>query len=910
MVHLSQHWHHLDEQQVIDLLNAHPEHGLSSAVTEDRLREHGPNRLTPPRRTSAIKRFLLQFHVPLVYLLIVSGLVTLVLGHLIDASVILGVVLINGIVGFWQEQHAVATIDALAHSLTSEAVVLRDRHRFRIPSEKLVPGDLVALSSGDRVPADIRLLVTFEFQVNESALTGESVPVGKHPDVLPPETAIGDRRNMAFASTMITHGTATGLVVATGDNTEIGAINRLLQTTESLETPLIRRLNRFSTLLLYGILVLAAWTFGVGLYSGLGWLDTFLATVALAVAAIPEGLPAALTITLAIGVQAMARRQAIVRKLPAVEALGSTTVICTDKTGTLTRNEMTVRHIFTPSGRYRLSGEGLNPVGMLQYDTGQPADWREDKGLYQSLETGLLCVDAQAYERNGVWQIDGDPTEGALIIAAIKSGLDEAVELNLSPRIAEVPFESENQYMATLHRHQDGTCRVLWKGSFEALLPHCTKQLRADGEIEPFDHRDAHETLTRLADQGMRVLTFATKTLPAGTANLDQEHLHDGLIFTGLMAMIDPPRAEAVDAVATCHRAGIDVKMITGDHARTALAIAREVGIINSEDPAEAPVATGIDIDRCSDTELTVLVRRTAVFARIAPEQKLRLVEALQNVGEVVAMTGDGVNDAPALRRADIGIAMGRNGSEVAREAADMVLADDNFASISAAVEEGRTVYNNLVKFIAWTLPTNVGEGLVVLFSLSLGLSLPMTPVQILYINMATALLLGLMLAFEPHEHDLMRRPPRNPKEPLLTRGQFYRILWVSLLLIVGTIAIHEWHLSDGYPQEVARTIAINLFVFGEMAYLLSCRSMVRAPWQIGLFSNRPLLMGILAMSGLQLVVTYWSPANTLLGTAPIPLSDWAWIAALAGVIIGSVETGKWFLRRRRRLQAAIHYKI
>jgi len=894
MVQLSEHWHHLDEHEIVDLLGAHPEHGLAPDIAEDRLREQGPNRLTPPRKTSAIKRFLLQFHVPLVYLLIASGTITLALGHFIDASVILGVVLINGIVGFWQEQHAVATIEALARSLVSEAVVLRGRHRLRISSERLVPGDLVILASGDRVPADIRLLNCFEFQVNESALTGESVPVSKRPGVLAPDTPVADRHNMAFASTLVTHGSATGLVVDTGDDTEIGEINRLLQTTESLETPLIRRLEHFSNILLYIIVFLSAWSFGIGLWAGLSWLDTFLAAVALAVAAIPEGLPAALTITLAIGVKAMARRQAIVRKLPVVEALGSTTVICTDKTGTITRNEMTVRNIVTPTARYHLSGEGVEPVGMLQFEDGQPAEPKQDQALWHCLRAGLLCVDAQVIEQDGQWQLDGDPTEGAMIVAAIKAGLDEATELSESPRLAAVPFESQNQYMATLHAENSETHRILWKGSFEALLPRCVDQMNADGSISPFDAEDVHETLARLADQGMRVLTFATKTLPADQRELDHDQLRSGMIFTGLMAMIDPPRAEATEAVAQCHRAGIAVKMITGDHARTALAIAREVGIVDAED---ARVITGIEIAKCSDTELLDVASRAQVFARVAPEQKLRLVEALQAAGEVVAMTGDGVNDAPALKRANIGVAMGRKGSEVAREASDMVLADDNFASIAAAVEEGRTVYDNLIKFIAWTLPTNVGEGLVVLVSLSLGLSLPMTPVQILYINMATALLLGLMLAFEPKERDLMHRPPRHPNEPLITRGQFLRILFVGLLLVSGTILVYQWTIQTGHDQTVARTITVNLFVFGEMAYLLNCRSMNQPPWHIGLFSNRPLLLGIVAMTGLQLLVTYWWPANKLFGTAPLPLADWVWVGLLGVTVFISVEIGKWLIR-------------
>lgn len=901
MVQLSEHWHHLSAQEVVDLLGTQPEHGLGAEMAEDRLHAHGPNRLTPPRKTSSLKRFLLQFHVPLVYLLLIAGITTLLVGHLLDASVILGVVLINAIVGFWQEHRAVATIEALATSLVSEAVVLRGGHRQRIASERLVPGDLVILSSGDRVPADIRLLNGFELQINESALTGESVPASKRPGQLPPETSIGDRHNMAFASTLVTHGSAAGLVVDTGDDTEIGEINRLLQTTESLETPLLRRLSHFSNVLLYIIVLLAVATFAIGLWHGMSWLDTFLATVALAVAAIPEGLPAALTITLAIGVKAMARRQAIVRKLPVVEALGSTTVICTDKTGTITRNQMTVRRIVTPAGHYRVSGEGLAPTGMLKYENDQPVGIHDDQALQLTLRTGLLCVDAQVFEQAGQWRLEGDPTEGALIVAALKAGLDEAIELQNHPKLAAIPFESQNQYMATLHGEDETRRRVLWKGSFEALLPRCTGQMNAQGEVEPFDADTILATLAQLADQGMRVLAFATTALAGEERNtLDHDQLQTGLIFTGLMAMIDPPRTEAAEAVSECHRAGITVKMITGDHARTALAVAREVGIATDVDQA----VTGLEIARCSDSELIQLVGRTQVFARVAPEQKLRLVKALQESGEVVAMTGDGVNDAPALKRADIGVAMGRNGSEVAREAGDMVLADDNFASIAAAVEEGRTVYDNLVKFIAWTLPTNVGEGLVVLISLSLGMSLPMTPVQILYINMATALLLGLMLAFEPKEHDLMRRPPRAPGESIINRNQFERILWVGLLLVGSTILIYQWHLDWGHDQAMARTMAVNLFVFGEMAYLLSCRSLTHSPWQIGLLSNRPLLLGMLAMTALQLLITYWPPANELFGTRPMPLVAWGWILLLASGIFISIELAKGWQRHRRRQSA------
>jgi len=811
----------------------------------------------------------------------------------VDAGVIFGVVLVNAFIVFIQEAKAVKAIEALARTMTTEATVLRAGEKLRISSAEVIPGDIVLLQSGDKVPADMRLFQTRDLQVDESALTGESVPVDKKPDVLDHDTGLADRRNMAYASTLVTYGQGNGIVVAIGDNTEVGRISELISSTETLQTPLTRKIARFSHILLYAILTLAATTFIVGLIRGQSIFDMFMAAVALAVGAIPEGLPAAMTITLAIGVARMARRRAIIRKLPAVETLGSTTVICSDKTGTLTENQMTVQEIFAGGERFEVTGAGYTPTGGILRQ-GVAVDVSGSPVLMECLKAGLLCNDSLLLEKEGRWAIQGDPTEGALLVSAVKAGLDMATVPNELPRIDAIPFESQHQYMATLHAGGAGNPGIVYvKGSVETITEKCALSLDNTGQPADLDAGRIQGAVEEMAAKGLRVLAFARGEIKQGTTGLNHPDVGSGLTFLGLQGMIDPPRQEAILAVQKCHTAGIYVKMITGDHALTASSIAQQVGL---NDPSN--VVTGKALMGISDRDLIDVADRTSVFARVTPEQKLRLVEALQTKGNVVAMTGDGVNDAPALKRADIGVAMGITGTDVAKEAADMVLTDDNFASIEAAVEEGRGIFDNLTKFIVWTLPTNLGEGLVILTAIFAGATLPILPVQILWINMTTAVLLGLMLAFEPKEPGIMSRPPRDPKTPILTGVLVWRLLIVGLLLLAGAFGLFEWELMTGAAVAEARTVAVNLFVLVELFYLFNCRSLTQSMFRVGFFSNPLLFGGVTTMLILQVMFTYLPAMNLMFHSAPISFGAWGRILAVSIIVSFVVGAEKWLRRK------------
>ncbi|MFQ5756922.1 MAG: cation-transporting P-type ATPase, partial [Acidiferrobacterales bacterium] len=881
--------------EVLELLETQPDTGLDTFEIGHRQERFGPNVLTQKKEQGPLMQFLLQIHQPLVYILLAATLITALLQEWVDSAVIFGVVLVNAVIGFLQEAKALEAIEALARTMTSEATVLRAGEKKRVPASELVPGDIVLLQSGDKVPADLRLIRTRELQIDESALTGESIPVEKRTETLGRDTILADRRNMVYSSTLVTYGTGTGVVTAIGDGTEIGRISELVSSAEVLVTPLTRKIAHFSGILLYVILGMAALTFVVGMLRGESWFDMFMAAVALAVGAIPEGLPAAVTITLAIGVAKMARRHAIIRKLPAVETLGSTTIICSDKTGTLTQNQMTVQQVMAGNEIFGVSGAGYVPQGTFER-AGEPVDPSKSRALLECLRAGLLCNDSRLSQTENCWRVVGDPTEGALIASAAKVGLtSEQVSMEL-PRVDTVPFESQHQYMATLHSGGPGQARLVYvKGSVERILPRCTAALNAAAEPVELYVKEIKELAEEMAATGLRVLSFARRQLPPDSGTITHADVAVGLTFLGLQGMIDPPRPEAAKAVRMCQGAGIRVKMITGDHAGTAVAIARKLGLDNDSEPAGI---TGQAIDRLSDAELTDKAEHTAVFARVVPEQKLRLVEALQAQGHVVAMTGDGVNDAPALRRADIGIAMGIAGTEVAKEAADMVLADDNFSSIEAAVEEGRGVFDNLIKFITWTLPTNIGEGLVIMAAVFAGVTLPILPVQILWINMTTAVLMGLMLAFEPKEVGIMERPPRNPRTPILSGVLVFRIWLVGVLLLAGAFGLFEWELSKGTSDEVARTVAVNVFVMGELFYLFNCRSLTRSMFVLGVFSNHWLLAGVGLMAVLQVLFTYAPAMNRMFQSAPIDLVSWAWIVAVGVVIYGVVGVEKWLQRR------------
>ncbi|WP_067852678.1 HAD-IC family P-type ATPase [Nocardia shimofusensis] len=887
--------HDLTAHEVVLLHETDAHRGLTAAEAESRLRRYGPNVLPPSSGNGLARRILRQFNSPLIYVLMAAALVTLWLGDYVDSTVIALVVLINAVVGFVQESRAEAALDALRSLVRTQATVIRDGRRRSLPSDDLVPGDLVVLEAGEKIPADLRLVRVTELQVDESALTGESVPVVKDEVVLPQPTAVADRRNMVHSGTLVTAGAGAGIAVATGDRTELGEIHRLVGSADVLATPLTAELAAFSRMLTVAILALAAVTFGIGLARGQEAAETFTAAVALAVGAIPEGLPAVVTITMAIGVTRMAKRRAVIRRLPAVETLGSTTVICSDKTGTLTTNQMTVRELWTPQDRYPVSGSGYAPDGAVRDSAGSIAELGSDRALEWTLLAGVGCNDAHLDRVDGRWSIVGDPTEAAMLVVARKAGLD-LDELRVQRRrVGTIAFSSERQFMATLHVHEGTGERVaLVKGAVERVVDRCAHCMDADGQHRPLDRGAVLRATEELAGQGLRVLATAMRPVDSDT-EFDLAVI-DELVFTGLHAMLDPPRAAAADAVRACHVAGIQVRMITGDHGATAAAIAEQLNLIGEHDGEL--VLTGRDLDTIPEDELADAVDRARVFARVSPEQKLRLVEALQTRGHVVAMTGDGVNDAPALRRADIGIAMGEGGTEVAKEASDMVLTDDDFATIEAAVEEGRGVFDNLTKYLVWVLPTSLGQGLIILAAIVFGATLPILPTQILWINMTTAVVLGLTLAFEPKEPDTMTRPPREPGQALLSSAQVLRVLLVSGLILAGAWWLFEWELGNGADLAVARTAAVNFVVAVQVFYLFSCRSLTVSPWRIGFFSNWWIIGGVTAQVLAQLAITYIPAMHTLFDTAAIDAQTWLRLVLLAALATLIVAVDK-FLRTR-----------
>jgi Ca2+-transporting ATPase len=887
-------WHELPAAGAADLLDTDLEAGLSAAEVLKRREKFGENTLTVRKGRSEWLRFLLQFHAPLLYILLAASVVTAVLGEWVDSAVIFAVVFLNALVGYLQEARAEKSINALARMVVTKAAVRRDDRKQRIPSGELVPGDIVWLESGDMVPADLRLFHVRNLQIDESALTGESVPVEKHGETLPPDTVLAERRNLAFSGSLVTHGRAAGIVCTTGDRTEMGRIAELISSATNLSTPLTQKIAHFSKLILWAIMALAVATFILGIWRGEKAVDMFMAAVALAVGSIPEGLPAAVTITLAIGVSRMARRRAIIRKLPAVETLGSTDIICSDKTGTLTENQMTVQAVFAGGSLYQVSGGGYDPSGEILAD-GQAVDPCSRPALVECLRAGLLCNDSQLVQVEGRWTAQGDPTEAALIVVAGKAGLAHAETNDLHPRLDTIPFESEHQFMATLHGGGEAGHVIYKKGAVERLLERCTHALDERGDVIDLDRDAITRAAGEIASRGLRVLAFARRLAPGEQRDIGHHHVTEGLTFLGLQGMIDPPRAEAIQAIRQCRAAGIRVKMITGDHLLTAGAIARTIGLESSGEPF---AVSGRDLEQMGDDELSGVAENAAVFARVAPEQKLRLVRALQARGHVVAMTGDGVNDAPALKQSDIGVAMGITGTDVAKGAADMILTDDNFASIEAAVEEGRNVFDNLTKFIVWTVPTNAGEGLVILAAIVMGVALPALPVQMLWINMSTAMLLGLMLVFEPKEPDLMKRPPRDPKEPILTFPLLMRTGLVTLIILTGAFGLFLWEQSRGSSLAESRTIVVNVIVIVETFYLLNCRSLTHSMRSIGFFTNWWVLGGVVAMIGAQLLFTYAPFMNHLFHSAPLRFDSWLLIFAVGLVAFGAVGLEKWIRTR------------
>lgn len=892
-VSTAENWHAESVKTVFELLETTPD-GLSKEKAVYRTAEHGLNRLPEPKRRGPLVRFFFQFHNVLIYVLIAASAVTAMLGHWVDASVILGVVIINAVIGFVQEGKAENALRAIRQMLSPNAIVRRGGQQITIRAEELVPGDIVVLQSGDKVPADLRMARAKGLQIQESILTGESMAVEKITDPVAQEAVIGDRRCMSYSGTLVTHGQGIGVVVATGAQTEIGRISALVSEVESVTTPLLRQMAQFGRWLTAAILIISAVTFTFGvLIRDYVMAEMFLASVSLAVAAIPEGLPAIMTITLAIGVQRMARRNAIIRRLPAVETLGAVSVICSDKTGTLTRNEMTVRTIATAANLFEVGGTGYDPHGAISLINKDVLP--EERPLLQEItRAAVLCNDASLEQKSSAWCVHGDPMEGALLVAGLKAGLDIEAEAKQFPRTDLIPFESEHRFMATLHHSHSGDAFIYLKGAPERVLEMCTRQRAVDGD-QPLDREHWLDRIEQIAQRGQRVLAIAIKPVNCEQMELMFSDVENDLTLLGMFGLIDPPREEATEAVQACGKAGIRVKMITGDHGATARAIARQLKLINTDE-----VLTGQELELMSEDELRQLVHDVDVYARVNPEHKLLLVRLLQEQGLIVAMTGDGVNDAPALKRADVGTAMGHKGTEAAKEAAEMVLADDNFASIAHAVEEGRTVYDNLKKAILFILPTNGGEALIIFAAILFGFhQLPLTPVQILWVNMVTAVTLALSLAFEPPERNVMRRPPRNAQEPMLTTHLIWRIVFVSIILMSGTFGLFLWEMEQGASIEHARTVAVNTLVMFEIFYLFNSRYITASVFnRAGLTGNRFVLIAIGVLIIFQLGFTYLAPIQSLFGTTAIDFAIWLRILFIASSVFLLVELEKYFLRR------------
>ena len=896
-IRMSNSYHTEKVQTVFELLEATPS-GLSKDEVNKRLTKYGPNTLPEPKGRGLLVRFLYQLHNILIYVLIAASAVTAILGHWVDTSVILAVVMINAMIGFVQEGKAENALKAIRQMLSPNAMALRDGKKISVAAQALVPGDIVMLQSGDKVPADLRLFNVKGLEIQEAALTGESIAVEKITDSVAQKSMIADRRCLAYSGTLVTHGQGSGVVIATGAQTEIGHISKLVSQVDSLTTPLLRQIAQFGRWLTLAILAIAMFTFIFGsLVRNYTLSEMFLTAVSLAVAAIPEGLPAIMTITLAIGVQRMSKRNAIIRRLPAVETLGAVNVICTDKTGTLTRNEMTVRMIATTSSLFELTGTGYDPHGSIMLsDTNV---FPEEKSLLlEAIRAAVLCNDASLELKEGEWLVHGDPMEGALLVSGIKAGLDLEAETKLYPRTDLIPFESEHRFMATLHHKHTGDAFVFLKGAPERILKMCTYQKTVQG-VQTLDSDYWLNHIHEMAHQGQRVLAIAVKPVNDKQLELKFSDVENGLILLGMFGLIDPPREEAIEAIKVCHTAGIRVKIITGDHGVTARAIAQQLNLVNVDD-----VLTGQELDLMSEDELRQRIQDIDVYARVNPEHKLLLVRLLQELGLIVAMTGDGVNDAPALKRADVGTAMGHKGTEAAKEAAEMVLLDDNFASIIHAVEEGRTVYDNIKKSIIFILPTGGGEALIILAAILFGFhQLPLTPVQILWVNMVTAVTLALSLSFEPSEKNVMKRPPRNSNEPMLTPHLIWRISFVAVILMSGTIGLYIWEIKQGMSIDHARTVAVNTLVMFEIFYLFNSRYLKNSVlnWA-GLTGNRYVLIAIVILIFLQLGFTYLKPMQSLFGTTDINLTVWLRIFLVSSSVLFLVEGEKYFRRRTEKI--------
>jgi magnesium-transporting ATPase (P-type) len=883
-------WHAVAADEVLRRLDTNVQSGLSATNVQQRLEKYGHNRLPEGRKQGPFMRFLQQFNNILVYVLLGAGFVKLMVGLWLDASIILAVVVLNALLGFFQEGKAEKALDSIRNMLSAEARTVRGGETRLVPSEDLVPGDIVLLESGDKIPADLRLIDVKNLRTEEAALTGESVPIDKTTEPVSERATVGDREGMAFSGTLVASGRGTGIVVATGDHTELGRINQMMAAVSALETPLLRQIKKFGYAITAVIGVVSVIVFAFGRWvREMPFVEIFQAVVSIAVSVIPEGLPALITVTLAIGVQRMAQRNAIIRRLPAVETLGSVSRICSDKTGTLTLMEMMVVSAVTGEAAYGITGQGYAAAGEILKD-GKSAD--KDPVLTLMGRVSVLCNDAELLEQDGVWKVEGDPTEGALYPFAAKIGLDRQAEQSACRRIDIIPFESEHKFMATLNEDAGGKRMLLVKGAPEIILENCDRQQA--GEPAPIQREYWLQMSDKLAAQGERVLAMAWQQQPDVKAgNLGPADLPTNLVLLGLIGLLDPPRTEAIEAVKECHGGGIRVTMITGDHKITAAAIAKMLGIGDGK-----TAITGAEIEDMDTATLQERVRDIDVFARASPEHKLRLVKAIQANKQVVAMTGDGVNDAPALKKADIGVAMGIKGTEVTKEAAEMVLADDNFASITAAVKEGRTVFNNIEKAILFMLPTNVAQGLVIMVAIFVGFTAPITAPQILWVNMVTSVALGLVVSFEPHELDVMQRSPRAVDLPILDAFGIWRVVFVGLALLTLTLWAFFWMKQNGASDALARAVAVNALVIGQIFYLLNSRYKIGSSLSLKAhLDNKYLPLGIGAVVILQILFTYAPPLQVLFDTEAIPLRIWPWLLFGGLVFFIVVEAEKLIIR-------------
>ncbi len=881
-------WYQLGIREALEALGA-SEDGLDAGEVRRRLEKYGPNKLAEEEKTNRLGILLHQFTSPLIYILIIAAVVTLFLGEYIDMGVILAVIVLNAVIGYVQEFKAEESVRALRKMVVPRARVVREGREMEINTEELVPGDVVLLASGFRVPADLRLIRTIELKTEEAMLTGESIPAEKttHP-IREENLTPGDQRNMAFMGTVAASGRGRGVVVETGERTVLGQIAEEVREVPVARTPLQDKLDRFARLIGAVVMGVSAVVFVAGILLGADLAEMFLTAVATAVSAIPEGLPVAVTIVMAIGMARMARRNAIIRKLPAVETLGSTSVICSDKTGTLTMNEMTVRYIFDGTHTYEVTGSGYEPVGEILHEQFH-VNPKELKVLQQVLRIGLLCNESGIYQEEGRYRVDGDPTEGALIVSAMKAGLNPQEESRNYPRLALIPFESERGYMASLHAHR-GKKYIFIKGAPEKVLDICT------GMACEMPALESQKAAVAFAREGLRVLAMAYKEAPKDMEEIAHRDLGEGLVFAGLQCMMDLLRPEAIEAVKGCDRAGVRTVMITGDHSVTAVAIARSLGIGG----VEPGVLTGRELEAMGEDELFERVSDVSVFARVSPRHKLRITRQLMRQGHTVAVTGDGVNDAPALKAAHLGVAMGRTGTDVAREAADMVLADDNFASIFSAVEEGRVVYDNIKKVTLFLVSCGLGELVAILATILSGFPIPYIPAQILWLNLVTNGFQDVALAFEPGEPGVLERPPRSPREGILSSLMVRRTLLMGLTMAAGTYFMFITSLAHGVPLERSRTIALTTMVFFQFYQAFNCRSESRSIFRMNPLGNPFLLFSVVAAFFAQLAVLYVPAFQWVFRTVPLTFVEWVEIGLVTLTIVAAVEADKWIRRRRK----------